>query len=143
MKKLLMVAVAALAVFCMMGCGGRDVESLYGMYIYDNNAAILLRPESYNNTTKQATWYWGGDVTQSANMPHSAMAWSWNGYADDWEGTDDNVTYVMVSDNGRLSNGDLYIDFDREEVYESEGEFVDKRNGKSYVFIPWKEISGE
>ena len=138
-----MVAVAALAVFCMMGCGGRDVESLYGMYIYDNNAAILLRPESYSNMTKQATFYWG-DVTQfSANMPHSAKVWSWNGSADNWEGTDNNVTYVKVSDVSCPSIGELYIDFDREEVYESEGEFVDKRNGKSYVFISWKEISGE
>ena len=138
-----MVAVAALAVFCMMGCSGRDVESLYGMYIYQNNAAILLRPESYSNMTKQATFYWG-DVTQfSANMPHRAKVWSWNGSADNWEGTDNNVTYVKVSDVSRPSIGELYIDFDREEVYESEGEFVDKRNGKSYVFISWKEISGE
>lgn len=143
MKKLLMVAVAVVAVFCMMRSCGRDVESLYGMYIYENDAAVLLRPESYDERTKQATWYWG-DVTQfSATMPHRAKVWRWNGSADNWKGTDNNVTYVVVSDGGSSRIGELYIDFDKEEVYESEGEFIDKRNGKPYVFIPWKEISGE
>jgi hypothetical protein len=121
------------------------------MYIYQNDKAILLRPESYSPNAKQATFYWG-DITQfSANIPHRAKAWRWNGWLDNFKGTDNNVTYVEVYDVTRSKYGELHIgykgeliiDFDREEVYESEGEFVDKRNGKSYVFIPWKEISGE
>ena len=149
MKNFLLGAVVVLAAIWLLGectgCGSESVdeveavaaekqsltvESLYGTYTgvdrFGNNIKIVLMNESYNDYKKWGRDYsdnlvWKDSQGRLQSCEFQTIKWDWSlakGYS--------KVSYDMYER--------YVIDFKREKIYCSYGEYLDDRNGIPYTY---------
>lgn len=135
MKNVLKIGVVIFAAIWLLGkcsgCGSvSSVESLYGTYVgtdnYGNNVKIELSSNSDNEWRKYGKDYSDNLVYTDSrgkmrDMPSQTIKWTW----------DLNDGYVQVYYN----NSERYvIDIKGKKIYDSWGEYLDRRDGFSYRF---------